>query len=456
DSSLPTCRAMQTDAQIRRGPPGGTELPALELLPDRAAELRGRAHRRHAGGVQRPVLVFGRALAARDDGTGVPHALPGRRGDAGDVGDDRLRHLGSDVLGGRFLVAPADLAHHQHALGLRVGLEQRQAVDEVHAAHGIAPDADTGALAQATPGRLVHRLVGQRAGARHDADAPLLVDETGHDADLALARRDDPGTVRPDQPAVVVGQCRLHFHHVEHRDALGDADDEPNAGVRRLEDRVHRERRRHVDHAHVGAGFRDRFPHAVEDRQAQVGLAAPPRRDAGDDLRAVIEALARMKGPLVARDALADALAACVDEYAHAAIRQAAAATTFFAASVRSSAAMMSRPLSARSSRPFSTFVPSSLTTTGTPTPTSLTAAMMPSAIRSQRTMPPKMLTRIAFTCSFDKMSLKAAVTRSLVAPPPTSRKFAGSPPWSLIRSIVAMASPAPLTMHAMSPSSET
>ena len=47
-------------------------------------------------------------------------------------------------------------------------------------------------------------------------------------------------------------------------------------------------------------------------------------------------------------------------------------------------------------------------------------------------------------------------VTRSLVAPPPTSRKFAGWPPWSLMRSMVAMARPAPFTMQAISPSSET
>jgi uncharacterized membrane protein len=46
--------------------------------------------------------------------------------------------------------------------------------------------------------------------------------------------------------------------------------------------------------------------------------------------------------------------------------------------------------------------------------------------------------------------------TLSLVAPPPTSRKLAGSPPCSLIRSMVAIARPAPLTMHAISPSSET
>ena len=81
---------------------------------------------------------------------------------------------------------------------------------------------------------------------------------------------------------------------------------------------------------------------------------------------------------------------------------------------------------------------------------------MIPSAIRSQRTMPPNILTRIASTLSLARIILKASEARSAVAPPPTSRKLAGSPPWSLIKSIVAMARPAPLPMQAMLPSSDT
>ena len=69
--------------------------------------------------------------------------------------------------------------------------------------------------------------------------------------------------------------------------------------------------------------------------------------------------------------------------------------------------------------------------------------------------MPPKMLTRIAFTLGLDSMILNAAVTFSAVAPPPTSRKLAGEPPNSLIVSMVAMARPAPFTMQPMRPSSE-
>ena len=50
-------------------------------------------------------------------------------------------------------------------------------------------------------------------------------------------------------------------------------------------------------------------------------------------------------------------------------------------------------------------------------------------------------------------MILNASVTFSGVAPPPTSRKPAGSPPYSLMVSMVAMARPAPLTRQPMLPS---
>ena len=68
--------------------------------------------------------------------------------------------------------------------------------------------------------------------------------------------------------------------------------------------------------------------------------------------------------------------------------------------------------------------------------------------------VPLKILTKMPLTLGSERMSLKAAVTRSVVAPPPTSRKLAGEPPVSLMISMVAMARPAPLTMQPMLPSS--
>src|SRR5690606_27502241 len=131
------------------------------------------------------------------------------------------------------------------------------------------------------------------------------------------------------------------------------------------------------------------------------------------------------------------------------------AATTFCAASAMLSAEMIGRPDSRRICFPRSSLVPFMRTTSGTESFTSRAAATTPAAMVSHFMMPPKMLTRIAFTFGFESMILNAAVTFSVVAPPPTSRKFAGEPPKSLIVSMVAMARPAPFTMQPISPSSE-
>ena len=90
---------------------------------------------------------------------------------------------------------------------------------------------------------------------------------------------------------------------------------------------------------------------------------------------------------------------------------------------------MIGRPDSARIFLPSSTLVPSRRTTSGTLSETWRAAWTTPLAIVSHFMMPPKMFTRIAFSPGFFSMILKASVTFSAVAPPPTSRKFAGLPP---------------------------
>src|SRR5580658_7789795 len=135
-----------------------------------------------------------------------------------------------------------------------------------------------------------------------------------------------------------------------------------------------------------------------------------------------------MESALVAGEALADDLGILVDEDGHY-FEPFTALTTFSAASARSLAEVMARPDLARISLPNSTLVPSNRTTSGTESEISLAAAMMPSAMRSHFMMPPKILTRMPLTLGSLTMILNAWVTFSLVAPPPTSRKLAGSLP---------------------------
>src|SRR5581483_4055932 len=180
-----------------------------------------------------------------------------------------------------------------------------------------------------------------------------------------------------------------------------------------------------------------------------MSLAALTGRRAADHLGAVLDRLLRMERAVLAGEALANDFRILVDEDRHY-LDPFTAFTIFCAASSRSSAETTLRPDSLMIFLPSSTFVPSSRTTSGTLRLTSFTAATTPSAITSQRMMPPKMLTRMPSTLASDRMILNAVVTRSLVAPPPTSRKFAGEAPYSLMMSMVAIASPAPFTMQPM------
>ena len=73
----------------------------------------------------------------------------------------------------------------------------------------------------------MHRLVRQRARARHDTDLTLLVDVPGHDADLALLGLDDTGAVRADQARLVLAlHDVLHAQHVVLGNALRDTHDQ--------------------------------------------------------------------------------------------------------------------------------------------------------------------------------------------------------------------------------------
>lgn len=147
----------------------------------------------------------------------MAHTAAGGSGDAGDEADDGLAAVDGvgllEELGGVLLGGAANLANHDDAVGLLVLDEDLEAVDEVCAAEGVAADADDEGLAEAGLGGLVDGLVGQGAGAGDDADAAALVDEAGHDADLALAGGDDAGAVGADEAGLGLG--------LEH---LGDAD----------------------------------------------------------------------------------------------------------------------------------------------------------------------------------------------------------------------------------------
>ena len=94
-----------------------------------------------------------------------------------------------DPGGGFLLGAAADFADHDDAVRVRVVVEQFDDVQVRQARHGIAADADAGALARAATGQLPDRFVSERAAAGDNANVAFFVNVTGRNADAATAVR---------------------------------------------------------------------------------------------------------------------------------------------------------------------------------------------------------------------------------------------------------------------------
>src|SRR5206468_2406476 len=273
------------------------------------------------------------------------------------------------------------------------------AVDGIAANPDARRDTDTERL------HLRGRFIAKRARARDDADVARHVDVPWHDPQHRLAGADHTGAVGSDQPgATLLGiapQVPLDPHHVLGGHAVGNRHDEPDTCVGCLHNGVGAERGRDEDERGGGPGGRDGFLDGVEDRALEMGRTALPRGHAADDVRAVGDHLVGVERALVAREALDDDGGALIEQDAH-----------------TGSDALALEVL--------------------TPCPP------LPAGEGGLRTFLSESTRR------------NAAATRSGEAPPPISRKLAGSPPACLIMSIVAIASPAPLMMQPMSPSRAT
>src|SRR5665213_125503 len=383
----------------------------------------------------------------------MPHAPPFGRRESCDIAYDWLRHVVARPSSSFRLLRTTDLADHDNGRRLRIILEALHMVAKGTAVDGIAADADAGRDAQAQRRQLRRRLVAKSARARYDTDIAASVNVPRHDAEHRLARTDDTGAVRAHERraplARIAQEVAFYRHHVLCRYAIGNDADEPQACVRRLHEAVSGKRRRNKGKTRIRAGRLYRLLDRIKHRSIKMTLSALAGRDAAYYVGAVGKHFAGVKSRLFSSESLNDDSRGRVDQNAHAALR--AAATAFAAASARLSAVIIGKPLSRRILRPSSTLVPARRTTSGTRSPRA--ACTTPCATQSQRLMPANMLTSMAFTPGSASTKLNADATRSGDAPPPTSRKFAGSPPAYLIMSIVAMAKPAPLMMQPISPS---
>lgn len=195
------------------------QIAADKLLAKSLAQASRRALYDDSSTLQSRNLGVGTTLATRDNSTGVAHTTSWRRRDTSNEAHHRLTSIDNVVLaqevGGILLSRATNLTNHDDAVGLGVVEEDLEAVDEVGAGEGVTTNADNERLAQTGLGGLVDGLVGQSAGTGDDADAAALVDEAGHDADLALAGGDEARAVGADETGLGLGlEHGSDAHHV--------------------------------------------------------------------------------------------------------------------------------------------------------------------------------------------------------------------------------------------------
>src|SRR5208337_2998285 len=106
-----------------------------------------------------------------------------------DEATHRLLHVALHKFRSSLLGIAADFADHDHSFRLGIAIEQVERIQEVGANNRIAADPNRGRLTDAALRKLMHRLISERPRARHDADRPLFVNRSRHNADLAFAWR---------------------------------------------------------------------------------------------------------------------------------------------------------------------------------------------------------------------------------------------------------------------------
>src|ERR1700694_1639157 len=268
-------------------------------------------------------LLLRRSLPTGDDCASMAHALAWRSRNAGDKADHGFFHVGFYPTRTGLLGVAADLAHHDHRIGVGVVVEHLHDVDVLQSVDRVAADADTGRLAQPALHQLTDRFVRQCSRARDDADAALLVYLPGHDADLDFIGRDDAWTVGTDEDGVFALHAVTRANHVPDRYAFGDADDQVELGVDSLVDGGSGKGRGHVDDGDGRSGAFLGFLHGAVDRNTVEALTRLVGIHAGNKaVRAVgvVAAHAGVEGSSLARDALGHDLGVPADGDAHGAL----------------------------------------------------------------------------------------------------------------------------------------
>ena len=106
--------------------------------------------------------AFGKTITqnSREQRGSLQHAAPRRRRLSCDESDDGLPELARNECRGFLFCRAADLADHDHRVGVGIGGEQLQRIDVAGADQRVATDPDAGGLAHSHLRQLMDRFVG--------------------------------------------------------------------------------------------------------------------------------------------------------------------------------------------------------------------------------------------------------------------------------------------------------
>ena len=153
---------------------------------------------------------------------------------------------------------------------------------------------------------MVGGFVGQGSGFRNNTNFALFEYKAGHNTHFGLVGGNHAGAVGANQANSALFNVGLGLHHVRNRNALGDAHDDLDSGVRSFHDSVGGKCGRNKNDRNVCTRSRNCIAHGIEYGAVEVGLATFAWRNSAHHVRAVGDHLLGMEASLFTSETLDD------------------------------------------------------------------------------------------------------------------------------------------------------
>lgn len=261
----------------------------------------------------------------------MAHLLAFRRGEACNIGDNRLGHMLGCPLGRILFGTTADFTDHHDSLGGIIVFKRLKRLLQRSADDRVA--ASTQTCGKTNVRQLSHQLIGERTGLRHQTQRSTGDDAVRNNAKIAtihtFRRRQGKQTraVRTDNTHILA-QCEFNkVRAIGNRNAFGDDNNQLDAGFNGFDHGILGETRRHEHDARLGAGDFHGFGAIAEHTQRNIlavfgrweidFLAGLAGVDAADDIGAGLQHAGGMGHALMSGHTLHDDRCAILNEKRH-------------------------------------------------------------------------------------------------------------------------------------------